>query len=101
PGNVRELRNRVERAVALMEGARLDVGDLFPDRSDKAPAASAPSRDTSNMTLDAVRQDAERRHIAAVLADNDWHMQKTAQILGISRGTLWERMQKLGLQREG
>lgn len=101
PGNVRELRNRVERAVALMEGAKLDVDDLFPDRSDKATTASPAARDMSKMTLDAVRQDAERRHIAAVLADNDWHMQKTAQILGISRGTLWERMQKLGLQREG
>ncbi|MEL6202565.1 MAG: sigma-54 dependent transcriptional regulator [Pseudomonadota bacterium] len=100
PGNVRELRNRIERAIALMEKPPLDVDDIFPDNplnnreSSERPAASA------SMTLEEVRRNAERDHIANVLSSNDWHMQKSAKILGVSRCTLWERMQKLGLRRK-
>ncbi|MEO1747515.1 MAG: sigma-54 dependent transcriptional regulator [Pseudomonadota bacterium] len=101
PGNVRELRNRIERAIALMEKPPLDADDVFPDNFQTNPPAENKTADSILMTLEEVRHDAERRHIANVLEANDWHMQKTAQVLGISRGTLWERMQKLGLQRQG
>ena len=100
PGNVRELRNRIERAVALAAGPELTVADLFPDTPKGKPVAVSASPMAEPMTLDEARQMAERTHIAAMLNRHDWRMKETAETLGISRSTLWERMQKLGLQRD-
>ncbi|MEO0544953.1 MAG: helix-turn-helix domain-containing protein [Pseudomonadota bacterium] len=73
---------------------------MLPRRVETLVSVSKTTTADNNMTLEQVRQNAERTHIANVLADNDWHMQNTAAILGISHGTLWERMQKLGLQKK-
>ena len=90
PGNVRELRNRVERGIALGDGPLLMPGDLFPDL---APVAMQGTREG----LDGVRDDAERRHIVRVLAENGGAVQATARALGISRTTLWEKMRRHGI----
>ncbi|MEM1378606.1 MAG: sigma-54 dependent transcriptional regulator [Pseudomonadota bacterium] len=100
PGNVRELRNRVERAVALMTGETLRTEDMFPDSHVGKNAQTEITNKGEHMTLDQVRQRAERDHIESVLVDTNWQMQESAKILGISRSTLWERVQKLGLQRD-
>ena len=91
PGNVRELRNRVERAVALATGPWLGVADLFPDRHHHdGPVPEIPS-------LAAARQEAERRHIMAALERTAGQVGKAAEILAVSRSTLWEKMRKLGI----
>lgn len=90
PGNVRELRNRVERAVALSDGPLLMPGDLFPELR---PALKPASRDG----LDGIRDEAERRHIARVLAENGGAVLATAKVLGVSRTTLWEKMKRHGI----
>ncbi|MEO1701561.1 MAG: helix-turn-helix domain-containing protein [Pseudomonadota bacterium] len=77
----------------------LQVADVFPDIDNRSCAADVV-KPIGTMTLEEVRQDAERRHIAAVLAETNGHFQETAHRLGISRTTLWERMQKLGLLRD-
>ncbi|MEM0899277.1 MAG: sigma-54 dependent transcriptional regulator [Pseudomonadota bacterium] len=101
PGNVRELRNRVERAVALGMGEEIDVDDLFPDQAVTARRATVSEKtNTLDLTLEQVREMAERDHIQAVLMLNDWQMQTSAEALGISRSTLWERMQKFDIKRE-
>jgi DNA-binding NtrC family response regulator len=91
-GNVRELRNRVERAVALATGPWLMPADLFPEFRDALVDAVAP-----NLPLAAVRDAAERRQIAHVLKETDGHMAETARRLGVSRTTLWEKMRRFGL----
>ena len=91
PGNVRELRNRVERAVALSDGPLLMPGDLFPDLG---PAFKPSEREG----LEGIRDEAERRHIARVLAENDGAVIATANALGISRTTLWEKMRRYRLR---
>jgi DNA-binding NtrC family response regulator len=93
-GNVRELRNRVERAVALATGPWIAAADLFPDLE----LAAAP--DASLASLATVRETAERHHIQAALAQTGGQMQKAAELLGISRTTLWEKMRRLGLAGE-
>jgi DNA-binding NtrC family response regulator len=94
-GNVRELRNRVERAVALAGGPWLDAADLFPDFVPRESAGDLlPS-------LANVTESAQRQHIQAVLERTGGHLKKTAELLGISRTTLWEKMRKLGLAPEG
>jgi DNA-binding NtrC family response regulator len=91
PGNVRELRNRVERGITLGDGPLLMPGDLFPERT--------PPKTASREGLDGIRDEAERRHIARVLSENDGAVLATAKALGISRTTLWDKMKRLGLGR--
>jgi len=92
PGNVRELRNRVERAVALARGAWLMPGDLFPElgrpHDDKAGEIA---------TLSEVRDAAERRQIRRALEATAGQVAKAAELLGVSRTTLWEKMRRLSV----
>ncbi len=90
PGNVRELRNRVERAVALASGAWITAGDLFPEQA-------VPVADARPDSLAAARDAAERRQIVAALEQTGGQIKKAAELLGISRTTLWERMRRLDL----
>jgi DNA-binding NtrC family response regulator len=94
PGNIRELRNRVERAVALASGPWLDPADLFPDL---VPRELLPD---SLPSLASVVEAAQRQHIQAVLERTGGQLKKTAELLGISRTTLWEKMRRLGLAPE-
>lgn len=87
PGNGRELRARLMRAVEAAGGDRILPSDLFPERT--ANASIRP--------LAAVRDDAERAQIAAALERTQGHVSEAARLLRVSRTTLWEKMQKLGL----
>jgi two-component system, NtrC family, response regulator HydG len=90
PGNVRELRNRVERAAAISASEWIMPGDLFPER--------AVSRSGSGfMPLADVRDAAERRQIERALDETDGQIAKAANLLSISRTTLWEKMTRFGL----
>jgi DNA-binding NtrC family response regulator len=88
PGNVRELRNRIERAMVLADGPVMRTVDLFPGR-DATPDMP--------LSLAEARERAERVHIRRVLARCGGRMGDAAQLLGVSRTTLWERMRRLGL----
>jgi len=90
PGNIRELRNRVERAAVLSDGDEIQPADLFPEQILSGDPARVP-------TLAEVREEAERRHIESVLRQTGGRIQQAAEILEISRTTLWERMQRLGI----
>jgi DNA-binding NtrC family response regulator len=90
PGNVRELRNRVERAVAIARGEWIMPGDLFPDHPEAASAKSF-------MALSDVRDAAERRQIERALEATGGQVSKAAKLLAISRTTLWEKMNRLGM----
>ena len=96
PGNVRELRNRVERAVALADQAWLGPADLFPDldRGQIGPAGPVT-------TLAAAREAAERRQIERALEHTDGRVAKAAELLGVSRTTLWGKMRRTGLAPAG
>jgi DNA-binding NtrC family response regulator len=95
PGNARELRNRVARAVALADGASISVHDVFPERDLDPPSAAG----TEMATLEAARDDAERQAIAAALRAAGGKVAAAAASLGISRVTLWSKMRRLGLGR--
>jgi DNA-binding NtrC family response regulator len=91
PGNIRELRNRIVRAVTLAGEEVLTVADLFPDQ----PTAG----DAADHTLDTARRDAERQVIEAALAENHGRIVDTAKALGISRVTLWSKMKRFGIAK--
>jgi DNA-binding NtrC family response regulator len=89
PGNVRELENAIERAVVVCKEGKIQIEDLpfsqqggqYPDSDDKSLAAM------------------ERYHISKILVENQWNISKSAEILGIDRVTLYNKINKYGLQR--
>lgn len=88
PGNLRELRNVIERSVILCQGERIDVIHL-PD--------NLRSADPSIRLGDPVRLDkVEEEHIRRVLASVG-SLQETADILGIDQATLWRRRKQYGI----
>jgi len=91
PGNLRELRNVLERAVLLAGGGIIHAHDL------PLPAAvrSSSSSDDAPLALEEV----ERRHIAAVLQRTHWHQGKAATLLGISAKTLYRKIREYGFER--
>jgi DNA-binding NtrC family response regulator len=92
PGNIRELRNRVERAFGMSSGSsQISAAALFPEQE---LLESPTDRVTS---LSEARERAERLHIEETLRKTNGSMGKAATLLGVSRTTLWDKMRKLGL----
>lgn len=90
-GNVRELRNRVERAVAVGQQDYILPQDMFPDR------VKGKMLQPDFEPLSGIRDDAERRHIGRALSMTDGQIAEAARKLGVSRTTLWEKMNRLGI----
>lgn len=89
-GNVRELRNRVDRAVALATSEWIMPGDLFPEQFGQ-------SSEEDFLSLAIVRDAAERRQIERAMDATGGQVAKAAGLLGVSRTTLWEKMTRLGI----
>jgi len=92
PGNVRELQNRVKRAVIMADGKRVTAADL--ELTDQAEFVRRPS-------LKEARQNLEREMVQAALKKYSGKITAAAAELGISRPTLYELMEKLGLAKNG
>ncbi len=90
PGGGRELRARLARGVASAREGLLQPLDLFPEHLVQPSALS---------TLAQARETAERSQIIKALDMAQGQMGQAAKLLGISRTTLWEKMQKLGIRR--
>ena len=93
PGNVRELQNRVKRAVIMASGSRLTGKDLELDQDQDVASSSAP-------TLKQAREHIERELIEQALKRNSGRITAAAVDLGISRPTLYELIEKLGIAKE-
>jgi DNA-binding NtrC family response regulator len=97
PGNVRELKNVIQRAVLLSRGREL-TPDLLPERIREAPEPDA-GRGTFNIRLGMTLEAAERELIKMTLASTGGNKKTTAQILGISRRALYNKLSRLGVIR--
>ncbi len=98
PGNVRELRHAVERAVILNEGVRLEPEDFpFERRDGQAPGPRSPLASMPDPEI-TVRLDAmERTAVQQALKKNGGNVSRTARDLGLTRASLYRRMEKYGL----
>ena len=92
PGNVRELRNILERAVALSDGPRIMAHDLLA--LDEEHEVSI-----STNTLKQSVENAERQAILQALIQNDWVIGQAADELSISRKNLWEKMKRYSIEK--
>jgi two-component system NtrC family response regulator len=89
PGNVRELQNCVKRAVIMADGGVLSATDF----------GLAEKRDDETIrTLREVRDEAERNLVLRVLSRVNGNMSRAAELLGVSRPTLYDLLDRFGLK---
>jgi DNA-binding NtrC family response regulator len=89
PGNARELRNIIERAMVVARGRTIGEADL-----DLQGAVRSVGTGRS-------LEEIEVEHIRQVLVDNGWNIQRSASVLGIDRATLYNKIRKHNLKGEG
>jgi len=93
PGNVRALRHAVERAVILADTSILAPGDLQLDDADTRPVASPATPIPTVLNLDQMERDA----IGKALLKHGFNISHAAKELGLTRASLYRRMEKHGL----
>jgi two-component system NtrC family response regulator len=91
PGNVRELQNRIKRAVIMADARRITEADLELVDSRSAPPA---------LTLKEARENVEKELVQQTLQRHLGRISSAAAELGISRPTLYELMEKLGIPKK-
>ena len=90
PGNVRELENCMKRAVIMADGSQIGVEDL---------GLQAPASRPEPLNLRQVRDEAERVAIGKVLSRVDGNIAEAAQLLGVSRPTLYDLIKRHGIKQ--
>jgi len=102
PGNIRELKNVLERAVILSPGSTLMLDDLADAKTATAISMRAGGAAQTGAGASQDLETVERDHILRVLATCEWRVRgagHAAERLGLNASTLYSRMKKLGIQR--
>lgn len=91
PGNIRELENCIKRATIMADGSQVTADDL---------GLTVPAGEEGDASLDlrTVRDEAEKKAVIAALARSNGNVLKAAELLGVSRPTLYDLMHRLGLK---
>ena len=98
-GNVRQLLSAVRRAVIMADGNRVGCEDLGLPKpaDDEVGAEHTAGAATSDLDLRAVRETAERQAVLAAMGRTNSNIQKAAELLGVSRPTLYDLMRRLSI----
>lgn len=102
PGNLRELRNVVDRAVLLCRGAAITASEIVFDQgapSSHRPSELEPSAAASSTVRPITLDQLEREHIARALDSERGHVESAARVLGIPRSTLYQKLKTYGIAR--
>ncbi|MCA1591026.1 MAG: helix-turn-helix domain-containing protein, partial [Acidobacteria bacterium] len=106
-GNVRQLRNCLERAVLLADNGQITTRELPPEvvfRLDKPQVSVSYGSPSSNgvgsfhNASPTNLRETERQQILSALEKTGWHRGKTAELLGISASTLYRRLREYDLE---
>ena len=115
-GNIRELRNTVERLMIMTSGETVRLEDLHPDirggasagplaadavATTSAPAAIPPtSTPSASGTLREFKDTAERAYLVQKLRDNNWNISKTAEVIDTPRSNLYKKLEQYGIKQD-
>jgi two-component system nitrogen regulation response regulator NtrX len=98
PGNIRELRNAVERALILAPGKVVTAADI--DRLLPGAEAASPVESGQPQSFETFKQEAERNFLAQRLREHDWNVSETARALKMPRSNLYKKIERYRLSRE-
>ncbi len=103
PGNVREMKNIIERLVIMTPGEEIGASEIPPPIRSVAPENVAggemfSSRSTGAGSLREARAAFERDYILKRLKENDWNISRTAEVLKIERSNLHRKIAALGIE---
>ena len=104
-GNVRELKNTVERLLIMTPGDSIDVDDLrevVRSESAKGPVApgAADAEKERPGTLREFKESAEREFLVQKLRENGWNISKTAEVIGTPRSNLYKKLEQYAITQE-
>ena len=104
-GNVRELKNTVERLLIMTPGDPIDVDDLREfvrtEAPRTAPAAGGADADRERPgTLREFKESAEREFLVQKLRENGWNISKTAEVIGTPRSNLYKKLEQYAISQE-
>ncbi|MBN2383468.1 sigma-54-dependent Fis family transcriptional regulator [bacterium] len=104
PGNIRELKNVIERLVIMVQPDLIDVSDIPPVYRRQSLAGGVKKSESGKTdelfesdTLKTARDNFEKVFILAKLQENNWNISKTAEIMKIERSNLHRKMKLLGI----
>jgi len=101
PGNVREMKNIIERIVIMSPGEEITPADVPPPVRGSRPQGQAGMDYSSYPTLKEARAAFEKDFITAKLRENGGNVSRTAEALGIERSNLHRKINALGIETEG
>lgn len=96
PGNIRELENVIERAVALAETSMITIRDLPEEITGRTLPASPI---LNGLSLKVAKEAFEKQYLENLLQNENWNINRASQIAGLPRQNLYRKIHKYGLQR--
>ncbi|MCU0248990.1 MAG: sigma-54 dependent transcriptional regulator [Vicinamibacterales bacterium] len=100
-GNVRELRNTIERVIIMTPGDTVNASDLPDSVRAEAPPAPAPDeRGDQPNTLRGFKESAERAFLIQKLRENDWNISRTAETIGTPRSNLYKKLEQYNIRQD-
>jgi DNA-binding NtrC family response regulator len=94
PGNVRQLRNLMERCVILLDGPRIEAKDLEQLTGPSAGGAALEDLFRSCESFEKFKDTAEKLYLQFWLQENDWNVKRTAETLSMQRSNLYKKIEK-------
>lgn len=106
PGNIRELKNAIERAIVLSTGSEIGVADLPEEIVSGAPVVPKGSADGEDLGMSErdfreAKRKFEIAYLSRQLGAHRWNISRTAATIGLHRQSLQERLRELGIRRPG
>ena len=100
-GNIRELRNTVERLIIMTPSETIDVTDL-PDaiRTNGRGAGGEAGGERGTGTLREFKESAERAFLVQKLREHEWNISKTAEVIGTPRSNLYKKLEQYAISEE-